>query len=87
MPSRSINRIERVDGTWTVQMTHLSGPALAVRLDLPWPDAGAGAIITVDGEVVTTEGWLNRWGVGVLPVGEFTLEPGSVRLVEARQES
>jgi len=77
-------RVERVDGVWDVRITHVEGPALEVELDLPWPDDGANAVATLDGEPVSPQGWVNRWDVGVLPFESFMVEPGTVRVLRIR---
>ena len=77
-------RVERHDGTWTVTVTALSGGPVDISLDLPWSDDGASAIVTLDGEPIGANGWVNRWGQGILQVDDFTLNNEEERLIVAR---
>ncbi len=76
--------IERVDGVWTIGLTHLDGPALDIELDLPWPDDGADAKATLDGAPVGAQGWVNRWGVGVFQPDTFKVDQGKIRIIQVR---
>ena len=77
-------RVERHDGTWTVTVTALWGGPVNVSLDLPWPDDGADAAVTLDGVPIEAHGWVNRWGQGILQVENFSLVNEKERVIVAR---
>lgn len=77
-------RVERHDGTWTVTVTGVTGGGVDVTLDLPWPDDGASAVVTLDGEPIEAHGQVNRWGQGIIQIDGFCLVNEEKRVVVAR---
>ncbi|MFH1530513.1 MAG: hypothetical protein ABIK09_07250 [Pseudomonadota bacterium] len=80
-------RVERIDGVWELRITHVEGPALEIELDLLWPDDGGDAVVTLDGDPLQSDGRVNRWAAGVLAVDSFLVEPGTLRVLKARQNA
>lgn len=75
-------RVERVGARWTLRLTHVSGPAVHVDVELPWGDGSVAAAVNLDDVPLAATVMTNPWGVVALQLDRFDLSPGTIVLVE-----